>query len=257
MITICPACSTRYDVPDDSIGPEGRTLRCAKCRESWFQEGPEGLVEPVPDAAAQAPPPSDPLDEEPSAPPPVAGVTVALDPAATPALIDPPEAGAATDRWYEETPSSFAHEPPFQPRRNRAKTWLMAALAFLLLALAIGAAIAWKGAPEWMPMSRQAIARSHPGLVLDFPPSRLDRRTLANGTEYFGASGTITNVGQSRQEVPPIRIVLRDQQQRIVYRWDVIPPRRHLGAGETMTINEAVTDIPPSARLPEIGWKPV
>jgi len=41
MIIACPACSTRYAVPDSAIGVDGRTVRCAKCRHSWFQEGPE------------------------------------------------------------------------------------------------------------------------------------------------------------------------------------------------------------------------
>lgn len=39
MIIACPACSTRYVVPDNAIGVDGRTVRCAKCKHSWFQEG--------------------------------------------------------------------------------------------------------------------------------------------------------------------------------------------------------------------------
>ena len=51
MIIACPACATRYVVPDSAIGVEGRTVRCAKCRHSWFQDGPEITV------PAAAPPP--------------------------------------------------------------------------------------------------------------------------------------------------------------------------------------------------------
>ncbi|MCX7676008.1 MAG: zinc-ribbon domain-containing protein, partial [Alteraurantiacibacter sp.] len=40
MLIQCPACATRYVVPDSSIGPDGRMVRCAKCRHSWFQDGP-------------------------------------------------------------------------------------------------------------------------------------------------------------------------------------------------------------------------
>ena len=54
MIIACPACATRYVVPDSAIGPEGRTVRCAKCKHSWFQDGPE-LAEPIAAAYAAAP----------------------------------------------------------------------------------------------------------------------------------------------------------------------------------------------------------
>ena len=79
---------------------------------------------------------------------------------------------------------------------------------------------------------------------------------LPGGAEYFGASGTVTNVGRTAQHVPGLRLVLRDAQDKIVYQSDIAPPRRDLAPGESMTINEARTDVPPSARFAEIGWKP-
>ncbi|MFO0389806.1 MAG: MJ0042-type zinc finger domain-containing protein [Alphaproteobacteria bacterium] len=39
MILQCPACNTRYLVPDTSIGATGRTVRCAKCKHTWQVAG--------------------------------------------------------------------------------------------------------------------------------------------------------------------------------------------------------------------------
>ncbi len=63
MIIACPACATRYVVPDSAMGVEGRTVRCAKCRHSWFQDGPD-LAAPL------APKEFAPTPAEPPAPPP-------------------------------------------------------------------------------------------------------------------------------------------------------------------------------------------
>ena len=160
--------------------------------------------------------------------------------------------------WDEDSDSysSFAHEPPFRPRLNTLKLWTWAAVAFAIVSLAAIGAVAWYGLPDWMPLARQTFAEAQPDLVLDFPANRQDRRTLPNGTEFFGASGTVTNVGRSRRTVPTILIVLRDSRERIVYSWEVAPAKRQLAPGESVSVNEAVTDVPKSAKIAEIGWKP-
>ncbi|WP_137680269.1 MJ0042-type zinc finger domain-containing protein [Aurantiacibacter suaedae] len=281
MIIQCPACSTRYAVPDDAIGIDGRTVRCAKCRQSWFQDGPEQFVDdalspasPAPSSpaplapqdaepASEAAPPAETTTEpesqpEPAPAPAPAAAAVYEDepgfaekPAARVAV--PPVVAAA---YGESETSQYDRQPPFRRRRNPLRMWSWAAGIFALVAAGLIVAVSFYGLPEWVPVNRPTFAMSPPDLQIDFPADQQERRELPNGTEFFGASGTITNIGTEQQAVPTLLIVLRDARDRIVYSWEVPPPKRQLAPGESVTVNEAVTDVPRSARVAEIGWKP-
>lgn len=152
---------------------------------------------------------------------------------------------------------SFDDEPVTRPRRNPLKLWTWAATIFALLAAGAILAITTYGLPEWVPASSgPTFARANPALRLDFPPDRQERRQLPNGTEYFGVNGTITNVGENAERVPPILIVLRDEAEEVVFSWEVVPPQSSLAPGESVNVTEAVTDVPATARFADIGWKP-
>jgi len=278
MIIACPACTTRYVVPDSAIGAEGRTVRCAKCRHSWFQDPPEPALSeparPAPEAAprprvqavraaptaaapqreAHVPPPASPRPvAAPSSPPePEIPPPFPAEPVQSP-VADPPAVKIGGD---DDGTSHFEAAPPFRRRRNTLKLWTWAAAIFAVLAAGAMAAVSYWGLPDWVPVNRPTFDVGQPDLQLDFPADRQERRQLPNGIEYFGASGTITNVGSVARDVPPILIVLRDARERIVYSFEVQPPKRSLAPGESVTINEAVTDVPRSARSAEIGWKP-
>jgi predicted Zn finger-like uncharacterized protein len=307
MIIACPACTTRYVVPDSAIGLEGRTVRCAKCRHSWFQDPdefePEQLAadgpappqtassqpagnkpapaprqDDLPASPRPAPAPPSQQTRTPSAEPqrpelqPVPQPNPQHDPGPgrpqpgdsepVPAFAEaappPPtfEGARALSADLDDGTSQFEAAPPFRRRRNTLKLWTWAAAVFALLALGTIAAVSWWGVPDWVPVSRPTFAVGQPDLQLDFPADQQERRQLPSGTEYFAASGTITNVGADATAVPEILIVLRDARERIVYSWEVQPPKRTLAPGESVRVNEAMTDVPRSARFAEIGWKP-
>jgi predicted Zn finger-like uncharacterized protein len=280
MIIACPACNTRYAVPDSAIGVDGRTVRCAKCRHSWFQDGPRIEAPAAPPPPAPAPEPA--VVEQPEPAIPAAPVATAPEPS--------PEAGApsdipepASEYEYAEPPapplsdeplaerdspptysdddydygeSSFAHEPPFRPRRNPAKMWMLAAVLFALVSLGALAAVMRYGLPDWVPLARPTFAESQDGLQLEFPANRQERRTLPDKSIYYGLAGTITNVGTTRRSVPTVLVVFRDARNRIVYTDEIAPPKRVLAPGEAVEINEAIAAVPRSAKFREIGWKP-
>ena len=201
-------------------------------------------TDPGQGAAAQARSPVPALDDPEATVPPLSPGHV------------PDHTGADLRHAPADDSSPFDPGPPFAPRRNTARLWLIAALVFAAALLALTAAVASFGLPDWLPGQHRVFGDAHAELHLSFPPARQERRMLPGGTEYFGASGTITNVGRAAQHVPAVRLVLRDAADKNVYQWDIAPPRRDLAPGESMTINEARTDVPRSARFAEIGWKP-
>ena len=291
MIIACPACATRYVVPDTAIGVEGRTVRCAKCRHSWYQEGPElaertappvesvapaveipppsvsGQVRPAPvepPAAVEVPQQPDPEPE--ASPPPVARPVAAPEPEETlppEEALPPPPPPVYVDPGFERARlddggdySSFAHEPPFRPRRNPARMWTIAAILFALAALSAVGATAWYGLPSWMPFARPLFAEAQPGLKLDFPAKQQDRRQLPDNSWFFGVSGTVTNTASTSRSVPAILVVLFDSRNRQVYLAEIRAPKRVLAPGESVQINEALVPVPKAAVRAKFGWKP-
>ena len=56
MKITCPNCATSYQVPDDYIGTEGRSVRCSSCGKTWHAEPqPEPEPEPKSEPAAAEP----------------------------------------------------------------------------------------------------------------------------------------------------------------------------------------------------------
>jgi hypothetical protein len=206
-------------------------------------------AEPVDLTAPGAPPPDEPAEDVPFA---ARSFDAEADTQPPPPLVYDNALGQLDD----DAPSTFEHAPLFRRRRNWGRLGMIAALVFAVVALGAAVALAGFGLPDWLRLgSQQTFAPAQAELVLDFPPNRQDRRTLPNGTEFFGASGKVTNVGKTTRYLPSILIVLRDARGRIVYSWEVVPPKRELAPGESLTINEAVTDVPKSAVAAEIGWK--
>lgn len=229
MILECPECSTRYLVPDSTIGVTGRTVRCANCRHSWHQDG---IVPPEPEVAEPAPPVA--------APPPPASFTV-------PPIVDP-AADSGAGGGYD----AFAHRAPFRRRAGSPRMRTYASIAAGLLMLAAIAVILWTTAPGLAQQVGLSIGPSESPLrIVDNP---IERRQMANGSELFAVSGRIANPSSARQRVPDLRADLRDSQGRIVFSWTITPQQRTLGPNAAIDFNSAQVDVPASSKRLDLSF---
>lgn len=300
MLLVCPSCSTRYVVPDQAIGATGRQVRCANCKNSWFQDGPVIEVPAAPAIAApitpvesvvsksvtpekvaaaeDMPPVSIPVPS--SAPEPLAAHEPQIgdnsaqsDETPQPERFDFVKHGVSstappspTSPSFAETPpppivpepvvvfpmpevSQFAHEPPFKPRRNPAKLWTMAAVAFAGVALLAALAIWQFGFPGSGMLSTGVEPELKIVLNQDL---QLEER--ADGTPYFIASGTVVNPTAQQHRIPDMLVTLKDASGRSVYNWQMRPKIRTISPGGKLEFSEARLDVPLGARQISIGW---
>lgn len=234
MILSCPACDTRYVVPDSAIGATGRQVRCASCKHSWFQDGV------VPRAAEPPPVTARPGYREEGAPPP------APDPEPTPFAHEPPPVAIMPN--YEAYP-----DEDIAPRRNPAKLWTLLAILAAILMIGAVVAISYFGIPG---VNAGSVAIGEAARGLTFQEKSAERQRLESGNELLIASGRVVNPTEERLPVPPILVEVRDAQGRVVYNWTIETGTVDLAPGGSVRFEQSATNVPRSGQKVDFRFAP-
>ena len=240
MLITCPTCASSYRIDAAKIGPEGRSVRCAACRETWFL---------TPDAAM----------EEPQEPAP----EVQEDPVAEAAWAE--ATAAVRDQAAPEAPSDDKPVPrkrkPAAKKAKRKRRPVPGVGAFLtppamvglaLLATLPVACLARNAVVGLVPQTASLFA------TLGLPVNRrgLEIRGVVAYQNPAGedrsaelvVEGDLVGVGRAEVPVPALRIEISDAAGKPVKVFPAPAPRGILGSGETARFRAKLTDPPAQGR---------
>ena len=246
MLIVCPTCASEYRIETARVGTEGRSVRCAGCRETWFVSPAE---------------------------------VVAAHEAELQAATDAADEAVSEDAWAEASAAVRSAAPPETidnvpdaPRRARAgkpkpgykplgKSAGEGGIAGLSPALAAGlvvlaaiplACLARVQVVQAVPQAAGLFARI--GLPVNLRGIEIrDVAALHNqaGGERpaeLVVEGDLVGIARDGMPVPPISVLVRDAAARVVKTYTIAPPRSRLAQGETVRFAARFADPPEQGR---------
>ncbi|MGH1572013.1 zinc-ribbon domain-containing protein [Methylobacterium sp. P31] len=234
MLIVCPSCASEYRIDAGKVGMDGRSVRCAACRETWFITPADVLAAHEAELEAKSETEADPVADaawqEASA-----SVRAASD-AAAPVVsrsIRPASRGS---------------------RARRVIPGLSPALAFgltLLAALPL-ACLARTNVVRAVPQTASLFARI--GLPVNVRGIEIrDVVAFSNPAEdgrpaELVVEGDLVGIARSDVPVAPLKVEIRDAGGRAVRSFSVPAPRAMLAASETARFRASLPSPPPEGR---------
>lgn len=279
MLIVCPNCTTSYEIDAGTLGA-GRSVRCARCRNTWMAVPSElavaeahsslavlaaigGSVRREEEAAAAhldagagewlttaegaAPGFADPAEsavtiESPS--------LVPVEPAAyetgQPEIIEQ-DSAAATRNGDIETVAAIRRAPVARISRRRSPLRLNLPFVILALMTVVAALIGWRAAiVRAAPQSARLYAAI--GLPVNLRGLAIEDVKTTEETQdnvpVLVVEGTIVNVANRTVDVPRLRFAVRNPAGIEIYAWTALPNQPLLARGEKLAFRSRLASPP-------------
>ncbi len=223
MILTCPECSTRYLTKENAIGPNGRTVRCAKCDTTWF-------IASEADALALQDNQAPVEDIVPAA----AGIAAAA----------PPDIPFAQQEASDSAKHPGAHvvmrDKVDKKRRRRRLTSVGLIWAIPLTLLFVAAILGYvfrqdivNGVPQTATLYKSlGVDVTLSGLNIEDP---VTRSALVDGKPVLVVNGAVRNITAQEQHVPMVELSLHSKDGQPLVTWLVDVDKERLGKDERVT----------------------
>ncbi|AWN34902.1 zinc-ribbon domain-containing protein [Methylobacterium radiodurans] len=243
MLITCPTCASSYQVEIGRVGMEGRSVRCAACRETWFITPAEVLAAHAAELAeAEAAEPSATDWQEASA---EVREAVGAD------VVEnvPPEPAVAKGRRAGPKPRK---RRPVGARRGLPGFSPALAAGLALLAALPLACLARTAVVRAVPQS----AALYAGIGLPVNLRGLEIRDVvafrnpaeAGRPAELVLEGDLVGLARDSAPVPPLAVEVRDAEGRTLRRFAVAAPRAALAPGERARFRASLLDPPAEGR---------
>ncbi len=255
MQLACPACHTAFYVEPAALGPDGRTVRCARCRNTWFAR----VEDLIPEKALALAEGEDlrPDTVAPAAPviqPPVQWNDMVMVDVPSPSLVPGDPDATAVPPIDPSSRAGGSQEAVVAALRARSRGNAKRDARLSAIALVLGLIVVIGMT------AREPLVRAVPNLAgffevigmpvnlrgIDFAELRTSVEQQ-DGVDVLVIEGDLVNVTRYTRDLPRLRLAVHGADGRELYTWTALLPRETLLARESLTFRSRLASPPEDA----------